>query len=206
MAHQDHEARTDSAQGTDRNPRLMIILASTRPGRMGLPLATWFTERARLHGAFDIDLVDLLALNLPLLDEPDHPRLARYRFDHTKAWSARVQRADAFVLVMPEYNYSFTAPLKNALDYLFHEWAHKPVGVLSYGGISGGTRASAAIRPVFWSLGLVSVSTNVTVPFVKTAVDEGGQVRSNDSMARAANTMLDELVVMEAALRPLRRG
>jgi len=112
----------------------MIIIASTRPGRVGLPVAQWFEQCAITHGGF---AVDLAALNLPFMDEPNHPRPRQYTRQYTKDWSARVAAADAFVFVMPEYNYGFNAPLKNAINYLQHEWAYKPV-------IVGPTRASSS--------------------------------------------------------------
>jgi len=86
-------------------PTLQIIIASTRPGRVGLPVARWFVGEAEQHGAFDLDVVDLAELGLPFLDEPKHPRLQEYEHAHTKRWSARVAAADAFVYVMPEYNF-----------------------------------------------------------------------------------------------------
>src|SRR5581483_12264670 len=125
----------------DAQPALQIFIASTRPGRVGLPVAEWFRGHADAHGGFAIDLVDLATLQLPFLDEPNHPRLRRYTKQHTMDWSARVDAADAFVFVMPEYNYGFNAPLKNAIDYLHHEWQYKPVGFVSYGGVAAGTRA-----------------------------------------------------------------
>jgi NAD(P)H-dependent FMN reductase len=82
--------------------RLTIIIGSTRPGRAGMPIAMWFADRARLHGGFDVGVVDLAELNLPLMDEPDHPRLGRYVRQHTKRWSAIVDASDAFVMVTPE--------------------------------------------------------------------------------------------------------
>src|SRR3954454_11360771 len=108
-------------------PKLLVIVASTRPGRIGLPIGQWFCERVRSHGAFEVDFADLGEINLPLFDEPLHPRLRQYTHQHTKAWSARVEAADAFVIVTPEYNHSFPAPIKNAIDYLNHEWQHKPL-------------------------------------------------------------------------------
>jgi NAD(P)H-dependent FMN reductase len=127
-------------------PKLHVILASTRPGRAGEPIADWFVERAAAHGAFDVELVDLAEVALPFMDEPNHPRLRRYTHEHTKAWSARVDSADAFVFVTPEYNYGLTAPLKNAIDYLHFEWQHKPVGFVSYGGVAAGTRAVQMLK------------------------------------------------------------
>src|SRR5947209_3294419 len=145
-------------------PRLMIVIASTRPGRAGAPVAEWFYEQARRYGAFDIDIVDLAELNLPFFDEPNHPRLRTYVHQHTKDWSARVNAADAFVFVMPEYNYGFTAPLKNAIDYLHHEWQYKPVGFVSYGGVAAGTRAVTMLTQVAPALKLVPVPEQVSVP------------------------------------------
>src|SRR5262252_9743384 len=84
-------------------PNLMVVIASTRPIRAGLPVARWFAGRAAEHPAFDVDLVDLAELDLPFMDEPEHPRLRRYVHEHTKRWSGRVTAADAFVFVTPEY-------------------------------------------------------------------------------------------------------
>ena len=111
-------------------PRLQIIVASTRQDRKGLAVATWVERLAIEHAEFDVELVDLAAVGLPLFDEPNHPRLGQYVHQHTKDWSATVSRADAFILVTPEYNHSFPGSLKNALDYLSQEWADKPVGLV----------------------------------------------------------------------------
>ncbi|HZZ96267.1 MAG TPA: NAD(P)H-dependent oxidoreductase, partial [Jatrophihabitantaceae bacterium] len=112
-------------------PRLLIVTASTRPGRIGPAISRWFEQVAREHGGFEVEVADLAELNLPFLDEANHPRLGRYDHEHTKRWSAIVDRADAVVFVMPEYNYSFSAPLKNAFDFLHREWRYKPVGFVS---------------------------------------------------------------------------
>jgi NAD(P)H-dependent FMN reductase len=185
-------------------PQLLIIIVSTRPGRVGLPVARWFEERARAHGAFDIRIADLAELDLPFMDEPNHPHLRQYTKQHTKDWSAIVDAADTFVFVMPEYNFGFTAPLKNAIDYLNHEWRYKPVGLVSYGGISAGTRAVQMIKQVVTTLRMTPVYEAVSIPFVKQFLDDDGRIQSNDVMTDAAAAMLDELVRYEAALRPLR--
>src|SRR5205823_10053104 len=96
-------------------PLLSVVIASTRPGRAGLPIVRWFIERARLHGGFEIDIADLSEIDLLFLDEPNHPRLRRYTRPHTLDWSARVGGAAAFAFVTSEYNYGYPAPLKNAL-------------------------------------------------------------------------------------------
>ena len=184
-------------------PRLMIIIASTRPGRVGLPVAEWFRERVEAHGGFDIDVVDLATLNLPFMDEPKHPRLRQYVHQHTKDWSARVAAADAFVFVMPEYNFAFTAPLKNAIDYLHTEWAYKPVGLVSYGGVSAGTRAAQMIKQVVSTLKMVPIPESVSIPFVAQFIKDG-RVEPNETMQTAAAAMLDELERWVTAMRSLR--
>ncbi len=185
-------------------PTLQIMIASTRPGRAGLAIAEWFIRAARDHGAFEIDVVDLLELDLPFLDEPNHPRLRQYTKQHTWDWSARVEAADAFVFVMPEYNFGFNAPLKNALDFLSAEWAYKPVGFVSYGGVAAGTRAVQMIKQVVTSLRMTPVFEAVSIPFFRQVMDEAGVARANETMESAAAAMLDELVRVERALRPLR--
>lgn len=184
-------------------PDLTIIIGSTRPGRAGLPIAEWFAGRAKEHGGFDITVVDLAEAGLPLLDEPNHPRLRQYTHEHTREWSAIVGASDAFVFVTPEYNAGYPAALKNALDYLHHEWANKPVGFVSYGGVSAGTRSVQQLKQVVTTLRMLPVTDAVSIPF-HTQFLEDGMLKPNAIMEQAADTMLDELVRTEAALRPLR--
>src|SRR5690348_6985079 len=126
---------------------LLVVIASTRPGRVGPAVADWFVDEARKHAGFDVEVADLAELAMPLFDEPAHPSTGQYVHEHTKRWSAMVADAAPCVFVMPEYNHSYDAALKNALDYLLREWAYKPVAFVSYGGGSGGLRAVQAIKP-----------------------------------------------------------
>jgi len=185
----------------------MIIIASIREGRVGLPVGRWFEAVAKAQGLFDVDLVDIAELNLPLMTEPFHPSMQCYTQEQTKAWSQRVAAADAFAFVMPEYNHSFNAPLKNALDYLFNEWANKPVGFVSYGGVSAGSRAVAALQPVLYSLQMHAIQPAVHVPFVSHFVSaekvfEPNAILSDSSieLLRALRLAVDKLDE-EAALR-----
>ena len=145
---------------------LQIVIVSTREQRQGPAVARWFHTQAERHAGFDLELVDLADVNLPLLDEPHHPRLANYMHEHTKRWSAIVSRADAFVFVTPEYNYGSPPSLVNALDYLLREWAYKPVGFVSYGGISGGTRSVQMTKQIVTSLRMMPMVEAVTHPDV----------------------------------------
>ena len=185
-------------------PTLQIIIASTRPGRVGLPVAQWVDERSRAHGAFDVELVDLAEVALPMLDEPNHPRLRQYVHQHTRDWSATVSRADAFAIVMPEYNYGFNAPLKNAIDYLHYEWHHKPVGLVSYGGVAAGTRAAQMLKQVLTTLKMVPLFEAVSIPFVSQFIDEEGRFAPNETIELATDAMLTELHRTQAALQSLR--
>jgi NAD(P)H-dependent FMN reductase len=185
--------------------KLAIIVASTRPGRIGPKVAGWIEAAARTHAGFEeIDLVDLAEVNLPMMDEPHHPRLHDYTHQHTKDWSARIASADAFIFVMPEYNYGFTAPLKNAIDYLHHEWAYKPVGLVSYGGVAAGTRAAQMIKNVVTTLKMMPLVEAVSIPFVHGMINEDDELTPNDTMVAAAKAMLDELRRVSDAFRTLR--
>jgi NAD(P)H-dependent FMN reductase len=185
-------------------PNLMVVIASTRPTRVGMAVGRWFVDRATQHGAFDIDLVDLAELDLPFMDEPEHPRFARYVHDHTKRWSARVKAADAFVFVTPEYNHGYNAPLKNAIDYLHHEWEYKPVGFVSYGGVAAGTRAVQQLKPVVAVLRMTPLADAVYIPFVHQHLNEDRRFQPTGELEAAAGVMLDALGRYEATLRPLR--
>jgi NAD(P)H-dependent FMN reductase len=133
---------------------LMIVVGSVRPGRVGLPIATWAAQQAAREADVEVDLVDLLELGLPLMNEPNHPSLRQYEHAHTIEWSRRVERAHAFIFVTPEYNSAAAPALKNALDYLVHEWDQKPAGLICYGGASSGTRAVVSLLPTITALGL----------------------------------------------------
>lgn len=182
-------------------PVLQIIVASTRPGRVGPAVARWLTHRAERHGGFRVEVVDLAEVGLPFLDEPNHPRLGQYVHDHTKAWSATVGRADAFVFVTPEYNHGYNAVLKNAIDFLHAEWQDKPVGFCAYGGVSAGTRAAQALKQVVTAVRMVPVFDGVYIPFVAGLIGDDGAFAASESMDGAADRMLDELLRLGTRLR-----
>jgi NAD(P)H-dependent FMN reductase len=185
-------------------PVLQIIIGSTRPGRVGSAVADWITDRARSRDDFDVQVADLAVLNLPIFDEPSHPRLRQYVNQHTKDWSEIVDRSDAFVFVIPEYNYGINAATKNAIDYLHHEWLNKPAGIVSYGGVAAGTRAAQMLKQVMSALKIVPVAESVNIPFVAEKLDQDGRLKPNEIMEQAATAMLGELARWAGALRQLR--
>ena len=185
--------------------KLHVIVGSTRPGRVGPSIAKWFHEAAKAHGAFDAELVDIADFKLPVLDEPEHPAKKAYTKDHTKAWSAKINEADAYVFVTPEYNY-FTSPaLVNALDFLVHEWKYKPAGIFSYGGVSGGLRAAQSLKGLMTSLRIMPIPEGVAIPNFFEHIDKAsGAFKSNDLMNASVKTMLDELSKWSTALKSMR--
>lgn len=185
--------------------RILVLVCSSRPGALGPVIGSWLTgaitPRARELG---VDLVPLAIgdLGLPFLDEEEHPSAGVHRHEHTRRWSAAAGAADGFVLVTPEYNYGMPATLKNALDYLGPEWAWKPVGFVSYGNTSAGTRAVQHAKQVVTTLRLVPLGATVAIR-IADAVREG-RVLPDAALDRAAVGVLDEMVRVAQALRPLR--
>ena len=184
-------------------PRLGVVIASTREGRVGEPVGAWFVERARRHGGFEVELVDLKAAGLPLLSEPHHPRLQKYTQETTRAWSATISALDAFVFVTPEYNYGSPPALVNALDHLYNEWGYKAASFVSYGGISGGLRGVQMTKSLLATFKIVPIVEAVAIPFVAKELHDG-RFPGNEKIDASAGVMLDELLRWTHALATLR--
>jgi NAD(P)H-dependent FMN reductase len=185
-------------------PKLYVIAVSTRPGRAGFPVCQWIFERAQAHAGFDVELVDLKEENLPMFDEPRHPRLQQYEHEHTRRWSAKIAAADAFIFVTPEYDHAAPPSLINAIVYLVHEWAHKPVGFVSYGGVAGGTRAVQMVKPMLASLRMVPVLESVMVPLFAEQIDASGTFNANELQESGARQLLNALARWIPALAVMR--
>lgn len=186
-------------------PRLGVLVTSVREGRIGAVIGEWFVEQARAHGSFDVELVDLADVTLPLLEEPEHPRLQRYTQEGTRQWSARVAALDAFVFVTPEYNGGTPPALVNALDHLYVEWNYKAAAFVSYGGVSAGTRSVQMTRQLLVMLKMAPIAEAVSIPFVAKLVDgEPKRFVGGGSFDKSARGMLDELLRWTHALATLR--
>lgn len=184
--------------------KLKVITSTVRPGRKGPVVAAWILDVARQYGHFDVELLDLAEIDLPLMNEPKHPALRQYEHEHTKKWSAVIDEADAFIFVTAEYNSNYPAPLRNALEYLVLEWGHKPAGVVSYGGISAGTRAATNLRADLAVFKTVVLSEGVNLPFFTESINEQNELVVNDKSKKAATGMLDELLKWSKTLKPMR--
>lgn len=135
--------------------RIGVIVGSTRDGRRGRAVADWYVSRLADHADLDVDLIDLV----------DHPLPVRYTsepHDGVRTFRDRLDRADAFVVVTPEYNHSYPASLKDAIDHAKPQWRRKPVAFVSYGGVSGGLRAVEHLRHVFAELHAVGLRDTVS--------------------------------------------
>jgi NAD(P)H-dependent FMN reductase len=174
--------------------KLKIISSTVRPGRKGPIVAKWITALAQQNGNFDVELLDLGEINLPMMDEPNHPVMKKYKHDHTKWWSAKIEEADAFIFVTAEYDYNYPAPLRNALEYLSQEWNYKPAGIVSYGGVSAGTRAANALKGDLSTLKIVPLTESVNFPFFQQNINDENQFAVNEISEKAAKNMLRQLV------------
>jgi NAD(P)H-dependent FMN reductase len=185
--------------------KLNIVICSTRPGRVGPAIARWFHAAAQAHGGFEAELVDLADFDLPLYNEPHHPRLQNYQHAHTKAWAKSVGSADAFVFVTPEYNGGPPPTFFNALNYVFLEWNYKPAGFVSYAGISGGLRSVQMEKLALTAVKVMPISDNVVIPMFAQQLDaERSTFTPNEVQAKAAPALLTELSRWAKALKTLR--
>ena len=170
-------------------PRLSLIIASTRPQRIGHQIAEWVLEA--VPADFEVSIHDLREIGLPFLDEPGQPADGNYAHEHTRRWSAAMQATDALVLVMPEYNRGYNASLKNAIDYLYAEWEGLPVGCVGYGW-HGASYAKSALRQTLERVKMTVVD-GPGLDFGKTLTQEG-QVSASEADDRALARMFDELL------------
>lgn len=183
---------------------LKIISSSVRPGRKGPLVTKWIAGLASETNKFDIEVLDLGEINLPMMNEPNHPILKKYQHEHTLRWSAKIEEADAFIFVTAEYDHNYPAPLRNALEYLVHEWAFKAAGIVSYGGVSGGTRAMKSLQSDLSSLKVVPILEAVNFPFFMQNIDESNTFKANDVSVKAAHNMLSQLARWTKGLKAIK--
>lgn len=177
--------------------RVAIIIGSTREGRFGPTVARWFAEQVAQRSDMVVDVVDLAEMDLPAA----YPK----QFGpEVQAYLARLDEADAFVVVTPEYNHSFPAALKQAIDLGKREWQAKPVAFVSYGGMSGGLRAVEHLRQVFAELHAVTVRDTVSFHNYRQQFEPSGVPVNGTGTAAAAKVMLDQLAWWARALQDAR--
>lgn len=175
--------------------RLAVIIGSVREGRFGPVVADWITGLARGHGSFEVDLIDLAEMELPLalpavspIMDPNPPRPAGM-LDLTR----RLADADAFVIVTPDINRSYPASLKSAIDWHFTQWNRKAIGFVGYSGNSGGLLAIEHLRQVFNELHAHTVREYVSFPRFYLLFGPDGALLDPAGPEAAAQDMLDQL-------------
>ncbi len=184
--------------------KLQTIICSTRPGRIGPSVARWFNGFASEQGSFTSELIDLADFNLPVFDEPNHPAMQQYEHEHTKTWSASVAQADAYVFVIPEYNFSPPPSLVNALNYLYKEWNYKPCGFVSYGGVSGGLRSAQSAKQLITTLKMMPMVEGVMVQMPWELLDEQQNFVAAEVHELSGTAMLEEMAKWAQALKAMR--
>ncbi|MEJ7585578.1 MAG: NAD(P)H-dependent oxidoreductase [Acidimicrobiales bacterium] len=174
-----------------------VIIGSNRAGRFAPTVTRWFMHQARTRGDMSFDVIDLAEVDLPAV-YPMEPTPA------VQAYVERIDRADSFVIVTPEYNHGYPASLKQAIDVPMQEWKAKPVGFVSYGGVSGGLRAVEQLRQVFAELHAVTIRDSVSFAMAHGRFDDAGELLDPADAEVAAKTMLDQLAWWADALRTAR--
>ncbi|GAA0930178.1 NAD(P)H-dependent oxidoreductase [Nonomuraea longicatena] len=173
--------------------RLAVVVASVREGRVGPTVARWFVTAVDQFGQFEVDVVDLASARLPpvITDEPP-PEVVALR--------PRLDAADAFVLVTPEYNRGYPASLKTLIDWYVEEWRAKPVGFVSYGGRGGGLRSVDHLGSVLGELHAVPLRDTVSFHIVDKQFGPDGQAVAPEECGMAAKTLLSRLLWWASAL------
>lgn len=183
--------------------KILVILGTNRPTRLGTKVAEWLMEATKKHPEMEYTFVDLADMHLPMLNEPELAASGKYAHDHTKRWSEIVEPADGFIIITPEYNHSYPAVLKNAIDYLFFEWNKKPVAFVGYGGHYG-LRAVEHLRHVAIQLQMAPVNEQVEVNHFA-QIDESGVFHATEQNERQAKNLLKSLQWWSEALSAARK-
>lgn len=186
--------------------KVKVIMGSTREGRNGGKVGEYIASMAATEPGWEVEYLDLKSINLPMFAEAVSPSF-RESLDGlpevVQEWSKKIEEADAYVIVTPEYNHGYPAPLKNAIDWLFKEWNRKPVGFVSYGALLAGGRAVEQLRQVVAELHMTSVRAQVLFPAVWEAFTENGQPKDPATEERVRG-MFKELSWWGEALKVAR--
>jgi NAD(P)H-dependent FMN reductase len=173
------------------NTRVAVVIGSTRPTRICADIARWVLDAAQQDSPLHYELIDLKDIDLPFLDEPLMAALGRYEHEHTRIWSRLVSSYDGFVFVFPQYNWGYPAVLKNALDFLYHEWGGKPASFLTY-GTRGGSQAAAQFATVLQGLHM-RVLDHVGAVITEDDVNDDWQLVDVDATLRTNREQIQQV-------------
>ncbi len=188
---------------TSGPPAIAILIGSTRPGRRGRAVGEWAAEILGAREDATYEILDLADFALPLLDEPTQPGAANRAYERasTRAWSQRVDEFEGFIWVTPEYNHGVPGAMKNAVDLLYPEWAHKTVGFVGY-GYDGGVRSVEQWRMILAAVHAHPVRSQVSLSLVHDWKD--GEFTPIDRRAGELGRVADQVVALTLATRSLR--
>ncbi|MBX9445790.1 NADPH-dependent FMN reductase [Dickeya chrysanthemi] len=186
-------------------PRIGIIIGSTREGRFGDKPAQWIHNIAKQRTDLSVELVDLRDHPLPYFAESVSPAWGPVSNEEAQRWAQKLDTFDGLIVVTPEYNHGPTAVLKNAFDYAYKEFARKPIAFVGYGSV-GAARAVEQLRLVAVELQMVPVRNAVHIGMVEFmgVWQQSQQFGDFPHLAQAAGDMLDDLAWWAKALKSAR--
>lgn len=183
--------------------KIGVIVGTTRPNRVSRKVADWFMETMKHEKGLKFKLIDLAEVKLPMYDEPMSPLMGKYENEHTKKWSKTISKYDGYVFITAEYNYAYPASLKNAIDYLYHEWVRKPVAFVGYGTV-GGARAIEQLRPVTLAVEMAPLKAALGIREQWNAFDDNNKLKDG-YLIGSPEAMADNLRWWGQALKTARQ-
>ncbi len=184
--------------------KVQIILGSTREGRQGEKVFKWISGLASKRTDFKPEFIDLKNWDLGFLH--DAPSMGKYSDPLVNKWAEKIDEADAYIVITPEYNHGYSAVLKNALDVIYKEWNNKPITFVSYGGLVGGSRSVEQLRQVAVELQMAPIREAVFIPGVWEAFDENGKLKNEEEYNKRAESMFNQLVWWATILKNARKN
>ncbi|MBM3749680.1 MAG: NAD(P)H-dependent oxidoreductase [Acidimicrobiia bacterium] len=179
--------------------KVLVILGSVRCGRMSERVATFVMNRLAAAEGISAELVDLAVLDLPIMEErlgridPPPPGVADL--------GAKIEVADALVIVSPEYNHGYPGVLKNALDYFYAQYKRTPVALVTVSnGGHGGVNAWAQLVTVFVQLGAIVLPATIAVSNVEKTFSPEGEAL-DPAYVKRTDRMIDDLVWLATRLK-----
>lgn len=188
-------------------PHIHVILSSIREGRAGQNVANWAMSALKERQDANFELVDLKDYPLPMFDTASFPSMVNegnYGNEAVNKFAQKINQADGFIFITPEYNHGYSSALKNAIDHIYKEWNNKSAGFVSYGSIAGGSRATEQLRQVVGELQIADVRTSVHIPNIWAAFDDQGNL-INPEVGAPLDMMTDQVVAWAQALKTVRQ-
>jgi NAD(P)H-dependent FMN reductase len=182
--------------------RIAIVVGSTRPNRASPQVAAWVLDLAKKRGDATYEIVDIADFDLPVLDEPIPPSMGKYAHGHTKRWSETIASYDGYIFITPEYNHSISGALKNAIDFIYHEWTNKAAGFVSYGS-TGGVRAVEHMRGVMAEIQVADVRAHVSMSLY-TDFENFSVFKPAPQHEQQLSVLIDQLLAWSRAMKSVR--